>query len=165
MSSILAQSEFLFFDDRDEDNSENGPLPKTEPLKKDSPFSVFKSRPLLRQMIESRSVRTIYQPIVDMYSRAILGYEALGRGQCEKLTDRPNELFRIAHICALAADLSRAFRQAAFAESRKLPPGPYIFCNLHPDELTPQLPKNLDRLLPELARRPQISFGSSRGRD
>jgi EAL domain-containing protein (putative c-di-GMP-specific phosphodiesterase class I) len=147
----LAQAEFQFFDDRfDDDSLENGAIPKTDLLKKDSPFSVFSSRPLLRRMIESRAVRTVYQPIVDLYSRSVLGYEALGRGDCEKLTDRPNELFRIAHICALAGDLSRAFRNAALAESRMLPAGPYVFCNLHPDELTSLLPKELDRLLPAL---------------
>jgi EAL domain-containing protein (putative c-di-GMP-specific phosphodiesterase class I) len=147
----LAQAEFQFFDDRfDDDSSEHSTIPKTDLLKKDSPFSVFSSRPLLRRMIESRAVRTVYQPIVDLYSRSVLGYEALGRGDCEKLTDRPNELFRIAHICALAGELSRAFRTAALAESYMLPAGPYIFCNLHPDELTSLLPKELDRLLPEM---------------
>jgi EAL domain-containing protein (putative c-di-GMP-specific phosphodiesterase class I) len=147
----LAQAEFQFFEDRTEDcQTDSGPPPKTEPVKRDSPVSVFNSRPLLRQMIDSRSVRTIYQPIVDLYSRSILGYEALGRGDCTKLTDRPNELFRIAHICALAGELSRTFRQAALAESRMLPAGPYIFCNLHPAELTPQLASNIDRLLPDL---------------
>lgn len=147
----LAKCEFQFFDDsRNLDQPENAPVPKTEPVKKDSPLSVFNTRPLLKEMIETQSIRTIYQPIQDLYSRAVIGYEALGRGDSTRLTDRPDELFRIAHICALAGDLSRAFRRAALAESRSLPAGPYIFCNLHPDELTPQLVQNVDRLLPDL---------------
>src|SRR5207253_3461152 len=128
----LARCEFRFYDERfcQVDTEVSLPPPTTleslQGLKK--PASALASRPLLQQMIQTQSVRVAYQPIKDLHTRTTFGFEALGRGDSAKLTDRPAELFHLASACALTADLSRAFRRAALEESWFLPLDPDVFC-------------------------------------
>jgi EAL domain-containing protein (putative c-di-GMP-specific phosphodiesterase class I) len=63
------------------------------------------------------------------------------------VTERPADLFRLAESCNLAADLSRAFLRIALRDAVALPGGLSLFCNLHPDEIAPDLPSNIDRLV------------------
>jgi EAL domain-containing protein (putative c-di-GMP-specific phosphodiesterase class I) len=116
------------------------------------PTSVLHYRPLIQEMLKSQSIRVIYQPIVDLHTRKTVGFEALGRGRSRALSTRPGELFRLAKLCKLAGDLSRAFRSEAVNQAHSLPDGAYIFCNLHPEEVTRLLPANMDQLLPVLPK-------------
>jgi EAL domain-containing protein (putative c-di-GMP-specific phosphodiesterase class I) len=147
----LAHAEFRFFNEPVVDlKPENAPIPVTELVQGKTPPSVMRDRPLLQEMIRSRSYRVIYQPIVDLQTRRVVGFEALGRGCSLELSSRPAELFRLASLCTLAGELSRAFCSAAVQESSSLSVGEYVFCNLHPDEFKRLLPVNMGQFLPKL---------------
>ncbi len=99
-------------------------------------------------LIHNQRLRVEFQPIVDLASGAWVGFEALGRGPGRGVTERPADLFRLAESCDLAAELSRAFLRVALRDAATLPAGLSLFCNLHPDEIGPELPMNLEKLVP-----------------
>src|SRR5678815_813702 len=70
-------------------------------------------RPLLRELIDTDAVDIAYQPIVDLETRRIVGYEALARGTQPHLARDPVPLFKIAEACGMAAEMSRYFRRRA----------------------------------------------------
>jgi PAS domain S-box-containing protein len=89
----------------------------------------------LRELIESGSVRTVFQPIVRLTDRAVVGYEALTR-----FTDGSSPLQRFAEAerVGLAVDLERAAVESAIHAAAALPAGPWLSINLSPAVL-PQL--------------------------
>jgi len=99
------------------------------------PASKVRAGELLDEMIAQRLVRTLFQPIVDLYTRKTIGYEALGRGAHKDLEPYPIPLFRLAEKCGQAAALSRTFRRAAVAQAASMPEGLLVFLNIHPSEL------------------------------
>jgi EAL domain-containing protein (putative c-di-GMP-specific phosphodiesterase class I) len=146
---LLAKSEFqFFFNDRDIGEG----IPETVPITDKDPVSVMQLRPLFQEMLQSQAIRIIFQPIVDLHTRKTIGVEALGRGRFRALSPKPAELFKMAKLCTMAGDLSRAFRLAAINESHTLPAGQFIFCNLHPDEFTRLLPVNMEQFLPNVPK-------------
>ncbi len=93
-------------------------------------------RPLLRELMEKNAVEIVYQPIVELQTKRVVGYEALARGTHPRLESQPAPLFKIAEACGLAAELSRHFRRLAVERARALTPGALLFLNVHPAELT-----------------------------
>jgi EAL domain-containing protein (putative c-di-GMP-specific phosphodiesterase class I) len=89
----------------------------------------------IRHIIRRRSVRAVFQPIVNIKSRAIIGYEALGRIISDQLTSDTAKLFAIAEKCQLAAELSQAFRTAAIEDARAIAAGNLLFLNVHAAEM------------------------------
>lgn len=67
---------------------------------------------LLSRIIDERLVKPVFQPIVDLYSGEIVGYEALARGPEGEL-ERPDRLFAAARREGLLAELDEACRWAA----------------------------------------------------
>lgn len=86
-------------------------------------------------MVQSRSLWAVFQPIVRLADRSILGYEALGRGVLGGLETPPEELFAIADSVGRASELSELFRQVQLKDAADLPGDPEIFLNTHPTEL------------------------------
>ncbi len=99
------------------------------------PTSAIQAAELLKELLHRESVRTLFQPIVDLQTHAAIGYEALGRGGHEKLSPSPVYLFGLAAQCNRAAELSRLFRRKAVEEASHLPAAALVFLNLHPAEL------------------------------
>jgi len=94
----------------------------------------------LPELLESRQVTTLFQPIVTLASGSIAGYEALGRGSHARLPQMPLELFRVAAAVGAEAELSRLFRETAVQQVQKRLRFPTLFVNVHPKELeTPTL--------------------------
>lgn len=89
---------------------------------------------ILRQMMRQRSVRAVFQPIVDLADGRLLGYESLGRGDYEGAPVGTSELFKAATVLGAEAELSRILRQESAASSRALPAGLTLFINTHPEE-------------------------------
>ena len=89
----------------------------------------------LRELIESGALRTVFQPVVRLSDRAVVGYEALTR-----FTDGSSPLQRFAEAerVGLAVDLERAAVASAIGASAALPAGPWLSINLSPAVL-PQL--------------------------
>lgn len=67
----------------------------------------------LKKIISERNVRTLYQPIVDLDARKILGYEALTRGPVNGHFKDSETLFSFADKTELAPELDRLCRDSA----------------------------------------------------
>jgi EAL domain-containing protein (putative c-di-GMP-specific phosphodiesterase class I) len=103
----------------------------------------------LHQLVSDGQVTTLYQPIVFLRTGAVLGFEALGRGNHHRLHQSPVKLFELAERCEIASELCRVFRAHALESGDTLPGQLRLFLNIHPSELN-----NRDFLdhLEELAR-------------
>ena len=111
-------------------------LIKTSPLNKNGPpLSIITTTLLLQEILHEEAVQTVLQPIVDLQTRRVVGYETLGRGTHERLSTNPAELFRIADKVGLATQLSRLFRKVAIREISALGNRLHFFFNIHPLEL------------------------------
>ena len=104
----------------------------TAPMNFDVPPSVLKLRKKIRQMMEERKVRVIYQPIVSLDGEETLAHEILGRGDLEGLPSSPAELLRLAGSVGQAIPLSRLMNDVGVEQFGE--PG-RLFINVHPDEL------------------------------
>jgi EAL domain-containing protein (putative c-di-GMP-specific phosphodiesterase class I) len=90
----------------------------------------------LEEMMRRRAVRIVFQPVFDLESGEILGYEALGRGAFGELPTHPDDLFAIAESAGREVELSALFRELSFQQAPHLPGHPYLFLNTRPQELT-----------------------------
>ena len=79
----------------------------------------------------------VYQPIVDLCSGTVVGYEALARGAVGGPFERPDLLFAAAHEQGLTAELDWACRAAAFegALAAGLRTPSTLFVNVEPDAI------------------------------
>jgi EAL domain-containing protein (putative c-di-GMP-specific phosphodiesterase class I) len=94
----------------------------------------------LPELLETRQVTAVFQPIVNLPSGALAGYEALGRGCHTRLPSEPLPLFRVAAAVGAEAELSRLFRETAIELVRERLRFPTLFVNIHAKELeTPTL--------------------------
>ncbi len=89
----------------------------------------------LRALLEQGGVKHVYQPIVGLTKRDLLGYEVLGRGDFEGLPSSPYELFDLAAVLGVEVELSELFRQNSFPECASFLGAPRFFFNTHPREL------------------------------
>jgi PAS domain S-box-containing protein len=87
-------------------------------------------RAALRSVIEARAFGPVFQPIVDLASGEIRGYEALTR-----FTDgaTPDDHFELANRVGMGLELERACLQAAFGASTGLPQGAWLNVNVSPE--------------------------------
>ena len=135
----LAHVEFCFrhaaLDDTSRDRLHDTIVDRTQAVVSSRPDSIIRGSRLLREMIAAEAVETVFQPIVDLRTHTIVGYEALGRGNFPELARSPSLLLSLADQCDLSIDLSELFRRHAIASSRKLPPGVKLFLNVHAREL------------------------------
>ncbi|MFN7962498.1 MAG: EAL domain-containing protein [Thermoanaerobaculia bacterium] len=88
----------------------------------------------VRTLIAERAVTPVFQPIVDLATGRIFGYETLCRGAMPELPTSPGDLLTLASAFELEKDLSRLFRQVALEASLRLGPT-VLFFNTHPREL------------------------------
>lgn len=87
-------------------------------------------RSRLKQVLTEGQFHPVFQPIVDLGSRAIVGFEALTR-----FTDgtRPDLRFAEAASVGLGHDYELAAIQAALAAASQLPEGAFVSLNVSPD--------------------------------
>ncbi|UJR81003.1 EAL domain, c-di-GMP-specific phosphodiesterase class I (Or its enzymatically inactive variant) [Sandaracinus amylolyticus] len=90
--------------------------------------------------ISQRRVHAVFQPIVDLATGALRGYECLGRCDVPREIGEPprsiGELFRSAEAQGRAAELSRLLREVQLADAPLLAgEGLRFFLNVHPAEL------------------------------
>ncbi len=150
----LAHKEFRFGNEH-ESSSRLAIEDTTDPLKSKLPSSIIADSEHLREMLMRECVNIVFQPIVQLPTRQIIGYEALGRGDHSGLSPNPADLLRLAEQCRLATELSRLFRLVAVKDAARLPDNLRFFFNLHPSELG-------DDFLIESLREVQPAFQSNR---
>jgi EAL domain-containing protein (putative c-di-GMP-specific phosphodiesterase class I) len=84
----------------------------------------------IRRLLDTRDVRVVYQPIVDLKSKAIFAYEALVRSNSPDF-ESPMSLFAAAVQHSCTGELGRLIRELAVEGC----PGHPLFLNIHPAEL------------------------------
>jgi EAL domain-containing protein (putative c-di-GMP-specific phosphodiesterase class I) len=101
------------------------------------------------EMMRTRAVTAVFQPIVSLREPERLGFELLGRGASAHLPESPVQLLEIASRLGAATELSQLFRARGLEiAAEHLPPGSRIFMNTHPAEL--QDPERLLRSVRDL---------------
>jgi EAL domain-containing protein (putative c-di-GMP-specific phosphodiesterase class I) len=91
-----------------------------------------RDRPVLERVIATGAFRPVFQPVVELATRRVVGYEALTRFDDGT---RPDLRFEQAAAAGLAVALERATLERAVAEATRLPPGPWLSVNASPSLL------------------------------
>ena len=103
----------------------------------------------VERIVKDAQVRTVFQPVVDLQTRDILGYEALSRGPADTSLEPPQALFRASADAGISADLDRTCRVAALSALRNLAKPGKVFLNSLPDALADDDPQQ-DEILETL---------------
>lgn len=106
-------------------------------------------RTQLEQIVEKRSVSMVFQPIVDLASRRVIGYEALAR--CPEFGDT-GRMFATAAECGLERPLEQLCQETAMAALPAMPRDTRLFLNVGADWLLGASASDLARLAPLAGR-------------
>ena len=87
----------------------------------------------LQRIIHDSAVDTVFQPVVDLRSRALLGYEAFSRGPKDSPLEMPQALFAMSERFGVTRDLDRLCRERALRASCGIAEaGTRLFINVRP---------------------------------
>jgi EAL domain-containing protein (putative c-di-GMP-specific phosphodiesterase class I) len=95
----------------------------------------LQSRCDLQEVLLADQLSTVFQPIVDLRARKVLGYEALSRGPAGSVYQMPLRLFEMAREADLVFELDRKCRRRALAAAISLPPRAKLFINVFPSAM------------------------------
>jgi EAL domain-containing protein (putative c-di-GMP-specific phosphodiesterase class I) len=84
----------------------------------------------LRRIIRDAAVSTVFQPVVDLETRAVLGWEALSRGPKDSMFEMPRTMFALSSRLGSSMDLDRLCRRSALHASGSLPGKGKLFLNV-----------------------------------
>ncbi len=90
----------------------------------------------VRDLLVEGRISSVFQPIWDMDTMNLLGYEALSRPHPDYDLSGPEQAFEIAEQFGHAADLDRLCRSHSLAAAADLPAEGRLFINLSPYSLT-----------------------------
>ena len=85
----------------------------------------------IRRVLGGKGLTTVFQPLADLQTGAIVGLEALARFDVERWR-APEVAFREAAQVGLLVDLELAAIRAALREIHRLPPAAFLSLNLSP---------------------------------
>ncbi len=85
-----------------------------------------------RELVLSEDVISLYEPVVNLTTREVLGFEALARGPRGSEVHTPHQLFQMAEETELVFELDCLCRRAALRGARGLPAGKLLFLNILP---------------------------------
>jgi EAL domain-containing protein (putative c-di-GMP-specific phosphodiesterase class I) len=99
----------------------------------------------LARIIDGRAVRAVFQPLIDLASGDVVGFEALARGPAGSMLESPGALFEAAYGIGRVAELDWVCRAAAFqaAARAELDPVLRLFINCEPASLGVACPDDL----------------------
>jgi EAL domain-containing protein (putative c-di-GMP-specific phosphodiesterase class I) len=95
----------------------------------------LQSRCDLQEVLLADQLSTVFQPIVDLRSRQVLGYEALSRGPAGSVYQMPLRLFAMAEEADLVFELDRKCRCRALAAATSIPARAKLFVNVFPSAM------------------------------
>lgn len=97
------------------------------------------------RLVDRRQVSVIFQPVVDLASSHVIGFEALARGPRDSPFAMPTAMFAYAYRAGRASELDWICRTAAFraALNAALPPDFTLFVNAEPAALRAECPPDL----------------------
>ncbi len=90
----------------------------------------------VRRLLDERRIEAVFQPIWNLQTGAIFGYEGLSRPNADYGLRGPEEAFDVAQQFGYAPELDRLCTATVLAAARLLPKGARIFLNLSPSSLT-----------------------------
>ena len=88
----------------------------------------------LQQILRERGVRPVYQPVVDLVRREVIGFEALSRVTAG-LFRNVEQMFRVAQEANATWELERLCREKAIHGVGEFPRGKLLFLNVEPDSV------------------------------
>ena len=88
----------------------------------------------LRAILTGRRITTLYQPILDLRSDRVIGFEALSRGPKGEFAS-PDVLFRIAYEADLVVKLDAVCRERAVRSIGRLQADQLLFINMEPGSI------------------------------
>ena len=99
----------------------------------------------IHRVIDTRAIRTVFQPLVRLDTREVVGYEALSRGPAGTVWERPAVLFTAAEAVGRLAELDWICRARAYeaALTAGLDPLVTLFVNTEPLALDSECPPDL----------------------
>ena len=102
----------------------------------------------LARILGDGVLSSVYQPIVDLDTRTVFGFEALARGPHGSALARPDQLFAAAADLGLTSELDWECQASAFqgALAAGLGTGAQLFVNIEPCSLGTPRPTHLDHL-------------------
>jgi EAL domain-containing protein (putative c-di-GMP-specific phosphodiesterase class I) len=97
------------------------------------------------EILDTRQVATVFQPIVELATSRVVGYEALSRGPAGSHFESPAALFAFAYRVGRAAELDWVCQAAAFraASVARMPSELTLFVNVEPASLRTACPPDL----------------------
>jgi EAL domain-containing protein (putative c-di-GMP-specific phosphodiesterase class I)/GGDEF domain-containing protein len=84
----------------------------------------------VRQILREGSIRTLFQPIVRVPGREVVGYEALSRGPEGCYLETADNLFGFTERAGMLGEVELLCLDRALGNARKLPEGSILFVNL-----------------------------------
>lgn len=110
------------------------------------------------EVIDRRAVSAAYQPLVDLLTGRVVGFEALARGPVGTPWERPDVLFAAARDAGRLAELDWVCRAAACrgALAAGLDDELLLFVNVEPEALDAPCPPDLLPVLEEASRRLRV---------
>ncbi len=105
-------------------------------------------------LMSSRAVVPVFQPIVTFAEQRVIGYEILSRSRLDGL-ETPREMFLVAERLNLAAELSTMLRWEGVRTGNQIDESTNLFVNTHPSEkLCTGLLENLREIRDRFPARP-----------
>ena len=95
----------------------------------------FQNRCMVQELLLGEQIRTVFQPVVDLRSGDVLGWEALSRGPSGTDQQAPLNMFEAAQQAELVFELDRHCRNTALASSKALPKDKKLFINMFPSSM------------------------------
>ena len=97
------------------------------------------------QVLGRRQIAVVFQPVVELATARVVGFEALSRGPQGTHLEAPTALFAFAYEQGRAAELDWACQAAAFraAMQAHMPPELTLFVNVEPASLRTECPPDL----------------------
>lgn len=87
----------------------------------------------LKQLLDTKNLRIVYQPLVSLHSGQIFGYEALSRGPERTPLANPVTLFSLAEAADLLLPLDNLSREKAIEGMAAFLPDQKLFLNISPE--------------------------------
>jgi len=89
----------------------------------------------LNEIIHRSEVETLFQPVVELDSREVLGFEALSRGPRDTMFEAPRAMFALSDRVGVADELDRICCESALRAFSTLGKGGKAFVNMLPPSL------------------------------
>jgi diguanylate cyclase (GGDEF)-like protein len=92
----------------------------------------------LHDIVHSKRLTAVFQPILDLHQGTVIGFEGLIRGPSNSALHSPVDLFGVARACGRVAEVEYLSRRIVLESFAKLDFSGKIFLNISPDILLQQ---------------------------